>query len=95
MAFIDRYKVRPEGTGSFFNYYGGMPDMDRTFEKPPEEVVPVEETDPSLRPRLIDQGDGETETQTLETRANLDGVAEIKAVDFGDIKYNSFLILRN
>ena len=90
MAFIDRYKVRPEGTGSFFNYYGGMPDINRTFEKPPEEIVPVETTDPSLRPRLIDQGDGETETQTLETRANLDGVAEIKSVDFGEIKYNSF-----
>ena len=90
MAFIDRYKVRPEGTGSFFNYYGGMPDIEPTFEKPPEEVVPVETTDPSLRPRLIDQGDGETETQTLETQANLNGVAEIKAVDFGEIKYNSF-----
>ena len=91
MAFIDRYKVRPEGTGSFFNYYGGMPDMDRTYE-PPSEVLPVDETDPTLRPRLIDQsdGDGETETQTLETQANLNGVAEIKAVDFGEIKYNSF-----
>lgn len=61
MAFIDRYKVRPDGTGSFFNYYSGMPDYDPTFEKPPEEepVDPVD-TDPSLRPmRVEDSGESQ------------------------------------
>ena len=91
MAFIDRYKVRPDGTGSFFNYYSGMPDYDPTFEKPPEEepVDPVD-TDPSLRPMRIEDSGGESETEMYETRASIDGVSGIQEVNFGDIKYNTF-----
>ena len=33
MTFIDRYTKRTEGTGSFFNYYGGMPDTTTTYYK--------------------------------------------------------------
>ena len=91
MAFIDRYKVRPDGTGSFFNYYSGMPDYDPTFEKPPEEepVDPVD-TDPSLRPMRVEDSGGESETEMYETRASIDGVSGIQEVNFGDIKYNTF-----
>ena len=89
MAFIDRYKVRPEGTGSFFNYYLGMPDIDKSGVYTP----PVEETDPTLTNTVssampTDQTGGGDGVSVAE-QATVSGVSGIEEVDFNDIKYDS------
>ena len=89
MAFIDRYTTRPKDGGSFFNYYLGMPDIDKSGTDTP----PVEETDPTLTNTVSSAmptnqtggGDG----VSVAEQATVSGVSGIEEVDFNDIKYDS------
>ena len=89
MAFIDRYTTRPKDGGSFFNYYLGMPDIDKSGVYTP----PVEETDPTLTSTVTsamptDQTGGGDGVSVAE-QATVSGVSGIEEVDFNDIKYDS------
>ena len=89
MAFIDRYTTRPKDGGSFFNYYLGMPDIDKSGE-----TKTVEETDPTLTTTTVSSAMPTNQTGggdgvSVAEQATVSGVSGIEEVDFNDIKYDS------
>jgi hypothetical protein len=89
MAFIDRYTTRPKDGGSFFNYYLGMPDIDKSGK-----TKTVEETDPTLTTTTVSSAMPTNQTGggdgvSVAEQATVSGVSGIEEVDFNDIKYDS------